>query len=54
MMVTRYTEKAPGAPPTKEELVKLWNLMVKAQGRGEYEFLAPAKRLVGGRQETVA
>ena len=49
MMLTAHTETPLGDPPTQAELIELWNLMVMAQGRGEYKHLAPAKRLVGGR-----
>lgn len=54
MMLTRYNEIPKGSPPDQEELVELWNLMVDAQGRGEYKFLAPAKRLVSNRSKAIA
>jgi hypothetical protein len=48
MMITSHRERDEGAQPTQDELVELWNLMVKAD-KDEYQYLAPAKRLVHNR-----
>ena len=50
MMITRHKPVPLGDPPTQDELIQLWNLMLMAQ-KDEYKYLAPAKRLVSGREK---
>jgi len=48
MMVTRAVERKVGRPPTQEELIELWNLMVEADRDSRSDSIYAAKRLVRG------